>query len=366
MKTIPFKHLSLYQTEICKGIAILFIVIHNVLSKFGDIPAHNEFSFSAVRITQAINLMQAEPGEFFRVFMTFLGHYGVQVFIFLSSYGLVRSIETQPRTFSKFMAKRIHHLILPMLLVITFYLVLDHYYQGIFSIRTGAYDYYDVVKRLLFISNFYPDGAFLVIGPWWFLSLIMQFYCIFLPLRKMQERFGNQSLLMLSIIAILISIQLFPWLKDKYDIYLTATILGHLPEFALGMYVASLDKIKVPVWLIILAVVGLILGNTYYDFWYIAPVCAIIVIMFICGMLFKYLPQTHAASRFLNYMGVLSLYIFLLNGVIREPFIILLIAKGYETMTALLYTAVITVLCIFFAYLFYTFDNALRAQFNKK
>lgn len=296
--------------------------------------------------------------------MTFLGHYGVQVFTFLSAYGLVRSIETQPKTWATFMFKRIKQLMLPMVLVMSFYLILNYYFDGIFSLRMGSHDYNDVLKRLVFIANLYPDEAFLVIGPWWFLSLIMQFYCLFLPMRVMQQRFGNKSLGILSVLAIVLGFQFYSWLL-QHDIYLGASVLGHLPEFALGMYVASLDKIKVPVWLIMCASIGLILGNMDYYFWYIAPVCAIVVIMSLCGLLFKWLPATHLASRTLNYIGVLSLYIFLLNGIIREPFILLLVTQGYNLLTALLYTAVITVSCIAIAYGFYLLDTIINTKCRK-
>lgn len=352
--TLTFKHLSLSQTQICKGIAILFIVIHNVLSKLYEAPWHNEFDFDAQRMQDALAIVSADPMEFIRVFMSFLGHYGVQIFIFLSAYGLVRSIATQPKTWSAFVFKRIEQLIIPMLLVMAFYLVLNHYSGGIFNMRTGQHDYWDVIKRLLFISNFYPGESVLVIAPWWFLSLIMQFYVIFLPLRAMIDRWGNLSLVFVSLLGILLSTQ--------FD--LTATVLGHMPEFALGMYIASLDKIKAPIWFVLLALVGLILGNTFYIFWFLAPVCAIIVIMFLCAVLFKYLPENNRMLLALNYIGVLSLYIFLLNGIIREPFILLLMVTKQGPLIELAFTILATLICIIFAQGFYSLEIAIKKRLN--
>ncbi|MFA6037158.1 MAG: acyltransferase [Legionellales bacterium] len=355
MSSFTFKHLSLYQTQICKGIAILFIVIHNLLAMLQNTLGHNEFDFDAQRINDAMAIVSADHLEFVRIFMTFLGHYGVQVFIFLSAYGLVRSIDTQPKMWVAFIFKRIRQLIIPMLLVMAFYLILNHYSDGIFSMRTGAHDYWDVVKRLLFISNFYPDEIFLVIGPWWFLSLIMQFYFIFLPLRTMQVRWGNVSLLFISLLGILLTTQYA----------LTATVLGHLPEFALGMYVASLDKIKVPIWLILLATMGLILGNMFYPFWFLAPVCAIIVIMFLCAIIFKYAREDNRILFLLNYIGVLSLYIFLLNGIIREPFVILLLTTKDGPWIQLLFAVLVTLICIILAQGFYILDSIINAKYRK-
>jgi len=358
-KTYSFAHLTKQQTYICKGIAILFIVIHNVVAKIPSAPGYNEFYFNGDYIEQALHMLYSDPAHLITVMMTFLGHYGVQVFIFLSAYGLVRSIALQPNTWKKFIHKRIVQLIIPMLFVMLFYLGLDYFFSGLFSLRSGEHDLFDVLKRMLFISNFIPGEAFLVIGPWWFLSMIMQFYLLFMPLRAMQMRYGNASLAVLSLLMIFIMIPLEPWLQH-YGFSLTLTALGHLPEFALGMAVASLPKINVPLGLIILALVGLVLGNMFYLFWFFAPVCATLVIMFLCGLLLKQLPHTQHGVVMLHRIGVLSLYIFLLNGVIREPFV-LLASQVNTPLMSYACALVVVMLTLFIAHVFYTLERYLKS-----
>ncbi len=97
-----------------------------------------------------------------------------------------------------------------MILVMSFYLLLDYLFNGIFSARMGEHDFGDVILRLLFISNFMTQQAFLVIGPWWFLSVIVQFYCLFLLLHALQLRFGNISLLFLLLLSIMLMMMTYP------------------------------------------------------------------------------------------------------------------------------------------------------------
>ncbi len=94
-----------------------------------------------------------------------------------------------------------------------------------------------------------------------------------------------------------------------------STLTGHLPDLIFSMYVGSLSKIKMPIWLIVLAGIGLILGNTLHFFWYFASLCAIVVIMVLYVYLLKYLSTQGLIFRTLEYMGILSMYMFLLNGV---------------------------------------------------
>ena len=302
------------------------------------------------------------PLDILNVFMSFLGHYGVQIFTFLSAYGLMRSIEKQPQVWQKFVFKRMKQLFLPMLLVMVFYLLLDYYFDGIFSARLGEHDLWDVFYRMIFISNLLPGQAVLVIGPWWFLSMIMQFYCFFLLMHSMQLRWGNESLALLSLFSIIVAILVEPWLT-QHNYLINATVLGHIPEFALGMYVGSLNKIKVPVWIIIAAGVGLILGNTWQLFWYFAPVCAIIVMMMLYIKLLKYTPENHFSLRALEYVGLLSMYLFLFNGVIREPFLPLAKAVN-DPLMSLAYTALVTCLCLITAQGFYSLELYLKKKFQ--
>jgi peptidoglycan/LPS O-acetylase OafA/YrhL len=358
MYYLSTKHLSIYQTQICKGIAILFIVLHNVLAKLDTRALYNEMSFDGNRVWRALTIVQNDPQDFFNVFMSFLGHYGVQVFTFLSAYGLMRSIANQPDTWYALVFKKIKQLLLPMILVMLLYLLLDYYFKGTFNARLGAHGYLEVLYRMLFISNFMPKQAFLVIGPWWFLSMIMQFYCLFLLMHRMQLRWGNASLAIISLLSMMISMQYFSWFT-RHDLFLNATVLGHIPEFALGMYVASLDKIKIPLWLILVSFFGLFLGNIYKFFWYFAPVCSIVVIMSLCAILFKYLRENNFMLRALEYVGVLSMYIFLLNGIIREPFIPLAKA-AHDPVIAIGYASIVFMICLVTAQVFYLLEGYLK------
>ena len=72
-----------------RGVAILCIMFHNFLHL--TLPTiENEFSFSELRTDTFVSSLSAQPAWALADVMSFLGWYGVAVFIFLSGYGLVR------------------------------------------------------------------------------------------------------------------------------------------------------------------------------------------------------------------------------------------------------------------------------------
>ena len=83
--------LDKHESNIFKGIAILLIVTHNFfhLIKKG-LPGENEFDFDPERFKSFLVLIVQEYPDIIRIVLHYLGHYGVQVFIFLSAYGLTR------------------------------------------------------------------------------------------------------------------------------------------------------------------------------------------------------------------------------------------------------------------------------------
>lgn len=105
-----------------RGVAILFIVVHNLL-RWVLPTVENEFDFSAARVTTFLDSLSNHPEWAIADVVTFLGWYGVAVFIFLSGYGLVRRYEGESAgriTIGRFVAHRwlklFRLIIIPMVL----------------------------------------------------------------------------------------------------------------------------------------------------------------------------------------------------------------------------------------------------------
>src|SRR5260370_35114422 len=71
---------------VLKGLAILAICFHNYFHLLSRVE-ENEFSFSQQRFLAYLDALQ-EPPRILQASFSFFGHSGVQIFIFLSAYGL--------------------------------------------------------------------------------------------------------------------------------------------------------------------------------------------------------------------------------------------------------------------------------------
>ena len=76
-----------------RGLAIIGIFLHNYCHWLGFAVKENEYTFT---MSKASSLMQAISNPDWNLpihLVSFFGHYGVPVFLFLSAYGLVMKYE---------------------------------------------------------------------------------------------------------------------------------------------------------------------------------------------------------------------------------------------------------------------------------
>lgn len=76
-----------------RGIAILGIMLHNYCHWLGFAVKENEYTFSAGNAVQFWYKLTSFDHDILIHFFSFLGHYGVPVFLFVSGYGLVMKYE---------------------------------------------------------------------------------------------------------------------------------------------------------------------------------------------------------------------------------------------------------------------------------
>ena len=83
--------LSKNDTTAIKAVAMFMIVAHNFLHQVTPTPEENEFFFySAEGIWEVLVIAAYLPAETLHAVIAFFGHYGVQLFVFLSGYGLTK------------------------------------------------------------------------------------------------------------------------------------------------------------------------------------------------------------------------------------------------------------------------------------
>lgn len=174
------KHMELDRQDcnVLKGLAIICIVLHNYCHVLSGAPAENEYSWAYERTVYFWSVL---PNVFFINLFSFMGHYGVSIFVFLSGYGLMRKYVGEKLVWNKFFIGHYLKLLKLMLPGLVSYIF-------IFKIVYGGFDginEFKFVGQVLFFSNlFQPHYLSIVPGPYWYFGLTMQIYVFFLIFRR--------------------------------------------------------------------------------------------------------------------------------------------------------------------------------------
>ena len=173
-----------------RGIAILAIMLHNYCHYVKGIVKENEYQFFDKRIDGLWEALTS-PDEFLPMhLLSFFGHYGVPVFLFLSGYGLVRKYEKESRgqghdsgenratsPLDSFSFLRYHYLKLLRMLIVGFVLFIM-----VDAVTPGRFPFHwdNVIAQLLMYINVLPEPDKIIWpGIYWFFGLMMQFYIVY-------------------------------------------------------------------------------------------------------------------------------------------------------------------------------------------
>src|SRR5579862_1120412 len=96
------------DTAVLKGLAITAIVLHNYFHLVSRVD-QNEFTFDPGRFRVLLQ-MAPHPEMAIQAFFSFFGHFGVQIFVFLSAYGLSKSCWDRPEPWATFVWGRVKKL----------------------------------------------------------------------------------------------------------------------------------------------------------------------------------------------------------------------------------------------------------------
>ena len=332
------KELSKDDSLILKGLAIVVIMLHNLFRWIEPSTGENEFGFSHDFVYRFGELLASQPQEFINIIFSYLGHFGVQVFIFLSGYGLTKSMLAKPTTWSAFMGNRLKK-IYPLLLIaiagyVLFSWAVDNY------LPTGN-DKSSIIYKLLIIHTMMPYEGISLCGPWWFFGLIIQLYILFPILLNLSQKYGPK-------ILILIVVASYVWLFSAFYCYDHDLLLavwnapGHLPEFCLGMWLALRRNVVISRWWLLPALAAFALGNFFAPF-YPFTFLAVTVIILICyNSVSEAIARHKLICRPLVFLGSISMFLFAVHGFMRKPFINYATSHGnaaVSLLTALAFVA---------------------------
>lgn len=310
------------DTSIIKGFAILCIVFHNYFHWLAPSPGENEFSFSSAHIGNLFRLLGQQPGEFVNILFSYFGHYGVQLFIMVSGFGLVFSMMNRPQTWGSFVLNRLKKLYPLLLTAIVFFFFGKLLMEGN---GLSGWEWKEIGYKLLFIHTLIPTSGISLCGPWWFFGLIFQLYLLFPLLFRCMKKWGWKAFGVVCAISYGLIFLFREYLNLHHGAILMQNAPGHLPEFCFGMMLAfNRDKRLHWLWLV-LALAVFIGGNfmsILYPFTFLA-LCVITVFAYhgLKQLSMRIRKHRTLSSQFsvLSYFGGLSMVLFVVHGFLREP-----------------------------------------------
>jgi peptidoglycan/LPS O-acetylase OafA/YrhL len=175
------------------------------------------------------------------------------------------------------------------------------------------------VLKLSGLTAFIPNMQFSLSGPWWFFSFIVQFYAVFPLLNLLADRHGTKALVAAGALGLAITTvgnrYLVPHGLDLY-----VTVPGHLPVLCLGMYFARAESLTIGRRAAFAAGGVFLLALWFYPAWLLAPLSVTILLLLALPRFAALLHRLPPAFRFVRYCGAISLPLFAIHGVMRQPF----------------------------------------------
>jgi peptidoglycan/LPS O-acetylase OafA/YrhL len=280
--------------------------------------------------------------------------------MFLSAYGLCKKYFNVNFKYFPYLKERLFKIYPAFLFsIVAWLLYIGLTNGGIAHVLEVLNDnWLSLFYKLTFISNFIPGELYTINGPWWFFSLIVQFYILFPLIIRMVKKYGELSLLILAIA----SIWSLGHLQSLVEFPLTGTVFGHLPELCFGVFLAQRKTFSIPYLIIPLLVFLFSLSNFYQFFWYFSFSLVLVLLLLAFHFLFKI--SNDYMRRVVVFLGSISMYIFYINGFMRQPWVSKA-AAVHEWYFNIGYCLTFITLVVMVAYVMNRLEKNLKDLLNK-
>lgn len=294
---------------ILKGIAMIFIIIHN----YWNIGIHleNEFNFDSENIFNFYNNVIRAP--FFlklRSLSSFLFHYGVQIFIFLSGYGLYHSYVKNPKPF-KFIYTRLQNNFYLMVFGLISFVVIRYFFiNQTYNNKDLLWWFFGKATSLDNLTSFFPIQ---INSPWWFFGLIIQLYIITPILIKIVNKWSWTGFFTICVVCyFILYLNIY---TDLISINLFRNAPAHIPEFTFGLIVAKQPLNFNNKWILLL-IPSFILTQIYSFLFPYSFIIITLTFLSIYTAIKSYLPNF--INIVLAFVGSISMIIFCIHGDMRD------------------------------------------------
>lgn len=298
-----------------RGLAIVFIVLHNFVHLLRGTVQENEYCYDQGNADRLVRALE-HSSQLGYDLLSYLGWYGVPVFIFLTGYGLVRKYELggAPLSRGRFLwdsYSKLLCLILPGMVLMVATLTCKILYDGnppsLFLFADG-----------LFQLTLLPDVIVPLLPPlpgvYWYFGLAMQLYVLYALLIYRRPAWWMIVALAVSLtwqMLLVDSKDALFWLRHNSTGWVLPLVLG----VVYGRRVAQVSRLLVA---IVVAVSAFVFLPSTLDFyaWQVSLVAAVVIVIAF-GRLTMRIPVWRDLWIWL---GGLSPYLFAAHPVVRQWF----------------------------------------------
>lgn len=306
-----------------RGLAIIGIFLHNYCHWLGPVVKENEYTFSQHNVDWLTAVMASPDGLLPAHLVSFFGHYGVPVFLFLSAYGLElkygRSLYAPAFRFVAYHWKKLFSM---MIVGFVSFTIVDAMTPG-----RWHYTLTQVLAQLAMVNNLLPDPDHNIWpGPFWFFGLMLQLYAVYrLLLYKRHWAWTAGAM------VVCLGVQLAFAPESEALNWYRYNFMGGMLPFGLGLLYArygnriiltNLNTLSLLVSVVFCGFMVMWMSASYL-LWSVVP----LVVCILCVYVVKLLSQ--AARRpvgawlmeRLVWMGEISAALFVIHPVLRKVFI---------------------------------------------
>lgn len=305
--------LSRTECSALRAIAIAGIVLHNYCHWLGFAVKENEYTFDKGRSLGLMNALFQPDMNLPVHLLSFFGHYGVPVFLFLSAYGLVAKYEHTPHvpipSKMSFMRTHFHKLFDMMIVGFAIFIMVD-------AITPGSHHYAvpDIIGQLVMLNNLMPNPDKVIWpGPYWFFGLMLQVYAVYILLLRRKG-----WLTAVAVVVVCWGLQVVCDPQGETLNRLRYNFIGSMLPFCAGLLYARYGRpMSHAFWvgMTIISYIAMIVFGLNFQTWLWAP-------LFVCSAAVgtvKLLPVY--ANIKLSHLGKLSAALFVIHPVARKIFI---------------------------------------------
>ena len=306
-----------------RGLAIIGIFLHNYCHWLGPVVKENEYTFSQHNVDWLTAVMASPDGLLPAHLVSFFGHYGVPVFLFLSAYGLEQKYgRTLYAPTFRFVAYHWKKLFSMMIVGFVSFTIVDAMTPG-----RWHYTLTQVVAQLAMVNNLLPDPDHNIWpGPFWFFGLMLQLYAVYrLLLYKRHWAWTAGAM------VVCLGVQLAFAPESEALNWYRYNFMGGMLPFGLGLLYArygnriiltNLNTLSLLVSVVFCGFMVMWMSASYL-LWSVVP----LVVCILCVYVVKLLSQ--AARRpvgawlmeRLVWMGEISAALFVIHPTLRKVFI---------------------------------------------